>query len=175
MSLAAVKGGTFLQRDGRGILHKFPISLAGQPFDKKPGPPPWNSSLAEGPLSGCLDEPKGALALLPPPLPASSKGANMRLGAWEEPRAKLLFTCLRLGRVGGLYREPGCACCSHQVQQMRPGPNISGCLRDTGRRARRLSPPPSAGWVRARAGRQVLHRGRRGSESDENGDGQGSV
>ena len=59
ISLAAVRGGTFLQRDWTGILHKFPISLSGQQFDKEPGPPLQVATVLEGTVSGCLCVPSG--------------------------------------------------------------------------------------------------------------------
>ena len=46
------------QKEGpsfKGILRKFSISLAGQQFDKEPGPLLQVSTLPEGPLSSCLN------------------------------------------------------------------------------------------------------------------------
>lgn len=46
------------QKEGpsfKGILRKFSISLAGQQFDKEPGPLLQVATLREGPLSSCLN------------------------------------------------------------------------------------------------------------------------
>lgn len=48
----------------KGILHKFSISLAGQQFDKEPGPPLQVATMQEGPPLRCLH--RVALARQPP-------------------------------------------------------------------------------------------------------------
>ena len=74
ISLTAVRGGTFLQRDWTGILHKFPTSLAGQRFDKEPGPPLQVATVLEGLVSGA-----GAV------FGCAGLAATARYGrAWEE-------------------------------------------------------------------------------------------
>ena len=82
ISLAAVRGGTFVQRKETGILHKFPISLAGQQCDKEPGPPLQVATVLERPVSGCLDVSRGpCFAATGPRRPPGSVGEDARPGA----------------------------------------------------------------------------------------------
>lgn len=101
ISLAAVRGGTFLQRDWTGILHKFPTSLAGQQFDKEPGPPLQVATVLEGPVSGA-----GAV------FGCAGLAATAGLGlAWEEAG-------------GGFGRRRGRADSAPGRRRLRPSPGL---------------------------------------------------
>lgn len=66
------------QKEGpsfKGILRKFSISLAGQQFDKEPGPLLQVATLPEGPLSSCLNG-RVALAKRPPCGPGAGELRN---------------------------------------------------------------------------------------------------
>lgn len=66
------------QKEGpsfKGILRKFSISLAGQQFDKEPGPLLQVATLPEGPLSSCLNG-RVALAKRPPCGPGARELRN---------------------------------------------------------------------------------------------------
>lgn len=115
ISLAAVRGGTFLQRDWTGILHKFPTSLAGQQFDKEPGPQLQVATVLEGLVSGA-----GAV------FGCAGLAATTQYGpAWEEA-----------GRGSG--RRRGRADSPSPCGRLRPSPGVlfararaRACVRQT--------------------------------------------
>lgn len=73
ISLAAVRRGTFLQRDGQGSSTSSPLVLQASNLIRSPGPPLPVAPVLGRPGPGCLAEPE-ALALHPPPPDAHGAG-----------------------------------------------------------------------------------------------------
>lgn len=156
-----------------GILHKFPIRLAGQRFDKEPGPPLQVATVLERPGPGCLVVPE-ALALHPPPPDAHGAGTGR--------------TCVP--EPGGEAGEAGRAACPCALTwppfECVSGPgsptssrggwesgHLAAAARNSGRRARPSGGPGWEGAAAAQGPRGSDGGGR--SDGAENGAGRGGV